>query len=331
MISERAEGEYVCRRAVPGDRPAILGLCRKSLGWSDHDPAEAFFIWKHDENAFGQSLFWVAETPDGMLVGLRAFLRWRFRDERGKVVSAVRAVDTATHPDWRGRGIFSRLTLGALPELADEGIDLVFNTPNDQSMPGYLKMGWSKVGRMRVGARLASGGSLLRLRTARTAADLWSEPTDVGDPASEGFTDSDGVDALLASARRPGRFTTERTPAFLDWRYCFEPLHYRVLHLGDSLADGVVVFRARRRGRALEAAICDVIAPPGARLGRALRYIARRVGADYLLASAASAGLAAGFVPAVGLGPVLTWMPINRSGIPAIEDLGLVLADIELF
>jgi hypothetical protein len=326
-----AERDYICRRAVRGDRSAILALCRSSLGWSPEDPDETFFSWKHDDNPFGESPSWIAETSDGVLIGLRVFLRWGFRDERGKLVSAVRAVDTATHPDWRGQGIFSRLTLGALPDLAADGVDVVFNTPNDKSMPGYLKMGWSEVGKVPIVARLGSIASLGRLRTARTAAELWSEPVAVGEWAAEAFGDQSAVEALLAGARRPGGFATDRTAAFLSWRYRFEPLHYRALHLGASLSDGVIVFRVRRRGGALEATVCDVIAPRGARLRSAFRHIARQVGADYLLASASSAGAATGFLPAVGLGPVLTWKPINRTGIPAMSNLGLVLGDIELF
>ena len=323
--------DYVCRRAVAGDRPAILGLCRSSLGWSPDGPDEAFFAWKHEENAFGESPSWVAEASDGTLIGLRVFLRWRFRDERGNSLSAVRAVDTATHPDWRGQGVFSALTLGALPDLAHEGVDFVFNTPNDKSMPGYLKMGWSKVGRVPVVARLGAVGALSRLRHARTAAEIWSEPVDAGEPAAETFRDHGSVEALLARVRRPGRLTTDRSAAFLSWRYRFAPLHYRAFPLGDSLSDGVIVFRARRRGRSLEATVCDVVTPPGARLRSAFRQIARQIGADYLLASASSAGPATGFVPAVGLGPVLTWRPINRAGIPAMSDAALVLGDIELF
>jgi GNAT superfamily N-acetyltransferase len=326
-----AEREYMCRRAVHGDRPAILALCRCSLGWSPQDPDEAFFTWKHDDNAFGESPTWVAEAPDRTLIGLRVFLRWRFRDQGGKAVSAVRAVDTATHPDWRGKGVFSTLTLSAIPDLADDGVDLVFNTPNDKSMPGYLKMGWSKVGKVPVVARLGSLPSLSRLRRARTAAELWSEPVAIGQPAAEALGDHRAVEALLVGARWPEKFATDRTPDFLGWRYRFEPLHYRVLHLGDSLSKGVIIFRARRRGGALEATVCDVIAPRGARLGSAFRHIAGQIGADYLLASASSAGPGAGFLPAVGLGPTLTWKPIKRTGIPAMADLGLVLGDIELF
>ncbi|MCA1842555.1 MAG: GNAT family N-acetyltransferase, partial [Actinobacteria bacterium] len=226
-----AEVEYVCRRAVAADRPAVLALCRTSLGWSSGGREEAFFAWKHDDNTFGESPSWVAEAPDGTLIGLRVFMRWRFRDQRGTAVSAVRAVDTATHPDWRGKGVFSTLTRQALPDLADEGVDLVFNTPNEKSMPGYLKMGWSKVGRVPVVARPGSFKSLGRLRRARTSAELWSEPVDVGESAAETFRDHTAVERPLAAAERPGRFATERTPAFLSWRYRFEPLHYRVVLL----------------------------------------------------------------------------------------------------
>jgi GNAT superfamily N-acetyltransferase len=331
MMLTMAELEYVCRRSVPSDRPAILALCRSSLGWSPEDPDEAFFAWKHDENPFGQSPTWVAEGPGGTLIGLRVFLRWCFRDERGDAVSAVRAVDTATHPDWRGKGIFSTLTLGALSALREDGVDLVFNTPNGSSLPGYLKMGWSQVGKVPVVARLASLRSLGRLRTARTAANIWSEPIDVGEPAAEVLADHRAVEALLTRACTARRLATDRTPAFLSWRYRFEPLHYRAWRLGDALPDGVIIFRVRRRGRALEGTICDVVAPRGARLRRAFRHLAREAGADYLLASTASAGPSAGFIPAVGLGPVLAWKPINRSGTPAMADLGLVLGDIELF
>src|SRR5947209_4843815 len=70
-----AGGGYACRRAGPADRPALLALCRSALGWPPGQRDEAFFTWKHDENPFGQSPSWVAETPDGTLVGVRVFLR----------------------------------------------------------------------------------------------------------------------------------------------------------------------------------------------------------------------------------------------------------------
>ena len=120
----------------------MLELAQAALRWRPEDPNEAFFRWKHLDNPAGSSPMWVASTGD-RLVGLPDLPAVALRRGRRRAAAhAVRAVDTATHPDFQGRGIFSRLTLGALDELRDEGVDFVFNTPNDQSRPGYLKMGW---------------------------------------------------------------------------------------------------------------------------------------------------------------------------------------------
>lgn len=323
-------GEITTRQATDADRAAVLELCRRSLGWRPGDPDEAFFTWKHDDNPFGVSPSWVAVAEDGRIVGLRMFLRWSFVDPSGASFSAVRAVDTATDPDWQGRGIFTKLTTGALPDLIEAGTGAVFNTPNDKSRPGYLKMGWSVVGQVPVTMRLRSPMSLRRLATARTAAELWSEPISCGLDAAAAFADGDTTARLLErSAPFPG-ISTNRSVDYLRWRYRFEPLRYRVAPIGDDLADGVIVFRVRRRGTALEATVCDVIAPPRTRLAGAFRSILKESGADYLLA-ASGAGLSSGFVPVPRLGPILTWRPLARAGVPAMADLSLAMGDVELF
>ena len=43
-------------------------------------------------------------------------------------------------------GLFQNLSLRAADDVKSEGVDFVFNTPNDQSRPGYIKMGWQLVG-----------------------------------------------------------------------------------------------------------------------------------------------------------------------------------------
>lgn len=323
--------ELTVRRATPADRDEIIELCRAALGWAEQDPNEAFFAWKHDDNAFGASPSWVAADADGRIVGLRVFLRWRFRTPEGMTFSAVRAVDTATHPDWQGRGIFTRLTLGAIPDLRADGVDVVFNTPNDKSRPGYLKMGWSTVGRVPVGVRPSSPASLGPMARARTAAELWSEPTTAGLDAAEALSDTDAVARLLARLPVPRRITTDRSPEYLRWRYSFAPLRYRVALVSDRVEDGLVVFRVRRRGAALECAVVDVLTPHPAGAARLLAGLGRSTGADYLLQCAGPAALRQGFVPAPQLGPILTWKPICRTGVPRMRELELTLGDIELF
>lgn len=323
--------ELEIRRATAEDRAEIIALCRASLGWEDDDPNEAFFSWKHDDNPFGSSPSWVATDADGAVVGLRVFLRWRFREPSGATFTGVRAVDTATHPDWQGKGIFTKLTLGAIPDLRTEGVDVIFNTPNDKSRPGYLKMGWSQVGRVPVGVRPSSLGALRTMVQARTAAELWSEATDLGMDAAEAFSDTEAVERLLARCASASGISTDRDAAYLQWRYSFAPLRYRVVTAGDRLEDGAVVVRLRRRGPALECAVCDVLLPAGTSARPVVRAITERSGADYLLRCTGPSGVLDGFVPAPQLGPILTWRPICRTGAPRISDLDLSLGDVELF
>jgi GNAT superfamily N-acetyltransferase len=326
------------RRATDADLPAVLELLQASLGWVPDDAYARFFAWKHHESPFGRSPAWVAADPvaDGRIVGFRTFSRWQF-DRGGDTVTAVRAVDTATHPDYQGQGIFSLLTRRALDELAAERVAFVFNTPNDRSRPGYLKMGWQLVERLPVAAAPRSPLSLVRLARARTPADKWSAPTEAGVSVADVLADAPAVEALLAAARPSevgddDRLRTRRTPAYLAWRYGFPPLHYRAVVAPGGVADGVVVFRLRRRGAALEAAVCEQIVPAGddRTATRLVRRLLRESGADHAV-QIGRARPSTGLLPVPGQGPTLVWRDVTETTMPPADGWSLTLGDIELF
>jgi GNAT superfamily N-acetyltransferase len=317
------------RPSTDDDLPAVLDLVRNSLGWSPDDPDELLFHWKHHENPFGRSPAWVALAGE-RLVGFRTLMRWEFVAGDG-TIKAVRAVDTVTAPDFRGRGIFSLLTKTALAEMEAEGVDLVFNTPNDQSRQGYLKLGWQVVGRLPTGMRPASLRSLMRTGRSRVPAELWSHHCEVGVSPAEAFADDTAVDDLLGAVSAGGGASclrTRRTAPYLRWRYGLAPLHYRVLTLGSDLGDGCVVFRLRRRGSSVEAAIVEILVPRPSPLRRLVRDVLRLTGADH--AVAIGHGWRDGLIPLRGQGPLLTARAL-RSTPPASGDWALELGDIELF
>lgn len=101
------------------------------------------FEWKHLENPFGRSVGFVALEDADKLVGVRMMMRWNFLIDEN-IIKAVRPVDTATDLEFRGNGIFKKLTAECLRTVQDE-CDLVFNTPNRNSLPGNLKMGWTQL------------------------------------------------------------------------------------------------------------------------------------------------------------------------------------------
>ncbi len=330
----RVVDELTIRSATDADRPAILRLLADALGWEADDRHAGFFAWKHEANPFGRSFAWVAEDPAAGVVGFRTFLRWRFERPDG-TVEAVRAVDTATAPTHRGAGVFSRLTAHGLAEVTAAGVGFVFNTPNEQSLPGYLKLGWEQVGRLPVQLRPRSLAALSRSARSRVPAELWSVPCQAGVSALEAFDDAAALQALLASQPPSAGLRTERSGEFLRWRYGgFAPLGYRAVLAGSTVADGVALFRLRRRGAALECAVVDVVVPaahPGAERSLVRRAL-RESGADHAIAlGSASNGGWRGGMRSDRLGPILAWRAAAETGAaPPVGAWTLSLGDVEL-
>lgn len=322
-----AGSTLLLRDAAETDVEEILGLLSATLGWSDDPQHAALFRWKHRSNPFGASPAWVAEDEEG-LVGFRTFMRWKFQvgDE---VREAVRAVDTATHPRAQGRGVFRALTMHGVRHLTESGVACVFNTPNDRSAPGYLRMGWREVGRLPVGMRPGGVAGLRLLPQARRPAELWSLPTTAGEDPEDVL--GDGLEELLEACRpsQDGKVRTARSVEYLRWRYATGPIRYRVLLAGKRVSDGLVVFRLRRRGGAREVVAAEALIPAGTRGRKILRDLPRSVGGDYALW--VGPGRPPGWVPIAGRGPLLTWRPLADQRLPAGGDLDLCAGDIELF
>lgn len=303
----RVEPDIDVRAATDDDLQAVIALAGGALGWDPSEPNAELFRWKHLDNPAGRSAMWLAER-EGQLVGFRSFLRWRFdTGGSGAPIEAVRAVDTATHPDARRLGVFSELTRHGVSELSSAGVDFVFNTPNGESRPGYLRLGWQTAGRIRVQARFRGAR---RLAGARVAAERWSLATKTG-------TAVDAVLDQLVGAGGPGLHTT-RTAEHLQWRYGFEPLGYR----GYDHDHGAAIYRLRRRGTAVECTVCE---HQGS--GRVLRDLLRHTRADYLLAthSPTSGGLA------LPIGPTLTTRDLAAAAPSSAREFSFSLGDIELF
>jgi GNAT superfamily N-acetyltransferase len=331
----RARPAVRTRPLTDADVPAVVRLLDEALGPAPGGvDRRALFEWKHLRNPFGRSIALVAEL-DGEVVGLRSFMRWRLAGVRGaRALTAVRAVDTATSPSLQRLGIFSRLTAEAVAVCEAEGVALVFNTPNDRSRPGYLRMGWRLVTvwpvwvKPRRPDRLAAAALRRELRSgpgvappARTALV----------PAAELFADR------APRGLEPEALHTPRSLDYLRWRYVEAPLAYHALSRGAA----TVVTRLRSRGRLREAVVCEAFAGAGAEddLREVLRALPREAGADHAVAHLGhgwpgrSQLRSAGYLRMPRGGISFTVRPVTAGGPDPLDPASwsLSLGDLEVF
>lgn len=333
-MTDQALARLNIRPVSEADGPQIISLLSRTLGWSEDDRHRELFVWKHRDNPFGPSPAWVAED-DGGLIGFRAFMRWEFL-RGGATVRSVRAVDTATDPRAQGRGVFKTLTLRAVEDMTKEGVEWVFNTPNSQSFPGYVSMGWVSLGRLPLAFRPASARVLPKLRLARAPGELWSLTTGVGVPADSLLSEAAAIDHLIAVSNSVSEndrlLRTRKSSSFLMWRYGRCPVGYRGAMIGSEISDGIILFRIRRRGPARELVIVDSVVPPASRprVRTTLSHLLRKSGADYAIALGDSRPPA--WLPLPRNGPCLAWRPLAWTCPPLeIAEYGFATGDIELF
>lgn len=256
----------VIRVASDGDIPSILGTLRAALGETPIlRRTPELWAWKHQLNPFGRSLVFVAESQ-GRIAGVRAMMRWRLATPDKRVLNCLRPVDTATHPDYARQGIFRRLTMTALEAARAEGVHLVFNTPNARSAPGYLEMGWQRVGSIGVLARPMLGGAIRPGPEEIPSIEAWA-PGAVTVPASTAGRD-----------REAQGLRTPRSESYSTWRFLSHPsASYGWVR--DDIGSGLIA-RAGTRGGRSELIVSDLVGSPhcsviltAARMSRA-RYMA---------------------------------------------------------
>lgn len=115
----------------------VVLLIRQNL---DPKYSKEFLLWKHYNNPSGKSIAMVAIEKD-IIVGVLFYMRYNFTKKGKEVIRCIRPVDGCTSANQRGKGVFKRLMESCL-ELYGEHYDLLVATPNKNSFPELIKLGW---------------------------------------------------------------------------------------------------------------------------------------------------------------------------------------------
>jgi GNAT superfamily N-acetyltransferase len=249
--------EYTVRPASSSDAEEIVALLKTCLGTSNVPRTLEFWEWKHVKNPFGNSATLVAEK-EGKIIGIRVFARWLWHSGDYEIPT-VRAVDTATHPDWRGAGIFSHLTSTLLAQMKSENVSFVFNTPNNISLGGYLKLGWHHVTRLPIWIR--------PLRPFRMVLKLLFKSQSESDPETSNNVEAalreDILQRCQESMLKDTRLHTKRLSAYLKWRYADIPgFQYHANSRMEGDAAALIISRTRTRHGLKELSLSEVMVSP---------------------------------------------------------------------
>lgn len=311
------------RKATEKDIPAIVEVLKASLGESLVKKSSRRWNFKHIDNPFGESVVLVA-VEDGDIIGVRAFMRWQW--QRGeKKFSCFRAVDTATHPQHQGKGIFKKLTLEAIDIAQDGGGDFIFNTPNEKSRPGYLKMGWEEVDRLKVTAFPTNPFHWLKAGTRDVSIQKKASAQEL-EVLCNNWNEQKKLEQQLF---------TPKSPEYLGWRYENNPLQsYEVFS-----ANGIYLAGYLKKHKYFnELRMAEIIYNDPAHKKEVKKVIedwSRKFGATVVSASGISGDLT--ILKLAGkFGPVMTVRKLGLSDreYQAVSNLGnytYSLGDLELF
>lgn len=161
----------------------------------------------------------------------------------GALTNVMVAVDGMTDPDFRRRGLLTRVVTEAHSRWRDTGIDLVLGLPNQQWGSRIAALGWLPlfdlqrlIRPLRPEAMLAHRLRMPWLRHLRLASALWNgliarlPRRDAGVQTELVTQADDRFDRLWEKCRANAKFAVVRDRAWVQWRFLDCPSRrYRVL------------------------------------------------------------------------------------------------------
>jgi GNAT superfamily N-acetyltransferase len=306
------------RESTEADITAIVTLLKKSLGETSSPKTIDYWVWKHINNPFGESMVLVSDN-NGQLIGVRAMMRWSW--QRGKdAFNTLRAVDTVTHPDFQGRGIFTVLTQKIVDRAHDQGINFIFNTPNKKSLPGYLKLGWISEGKLEVGL------SFLPFIFGSVSTTL---------DALANFSCLDDLCKRWNALHETANYLfTPKSPDYLKWRYIDNPVIKYFVYANPTIFLAMYI---RKRKNITELRVAELIClgiekEDRKKIKSLVRQWAYEKKANLISFAPQFKSWMPGFTINLPFGPILTTKKIKEV-LPSLENskMAYQLGDMELF
>lgn len=250
--------EPLIRLATGADQQEILSLLNAVFSENQRSAAfrdQAYWNWKFLDSPFGHSMVLVAEM-DGRIIGVNNWWPWEFV-LRGSVIRAYQPCDSAVHTDYRGKGCFRMLRLHGLKLAQEQGVQLLFNYPNQNSIGAYLALGWH--------AQQTIPWMIKVLRPLQTVRALFTNAKTESLPMDDPYRiQMESIhEAMQFSNRYDHYLKINRIQSYHEWRYLNHPQRYYGMvsvHKGRKISLAIV--SVNQRGPHRELVVVDLLGAP---------------------------------------------------------------------
>jgi len=247
--------QILYRGLIEDDSDQIITLIREVMGSQENFLIERdrkWWEWKYN-SFFGESIKIIAEYRKEV-VGVRLLWPWDLMAD-GKVTKAFHPVDTVVKDTFRGKGIFSAMTLKGIDIARSQKAGLIYNFPNQNSLPGYLKLGWTYVGKLPWYVKILRPAYLYSKKYKNI--DARSVPLEL--PENFRLT-TERLREINFNEDDGDLIKTKRSPEYYNWRFIQHPVfHYGVESIGKGNKSISCIYFTSRYISHIEFFIVDII------------------------------------------------------------------------
>ena len=240
------------RDYAPGDEHRILNLFHEVF---HREMSLTFWRWRYEDSPWGHGIIRVAMDGDNM-VGHFGVIPMRVQFA-GKVYPAVFPMTAMTHPDYAGKGIFTRLMAETYESARKRGFPLVYGFFNQNSYYANVKFGYHDVIKM----------NPLEKKLSPDEPDGYLASDIITVDAFDG-----SFDRLWERVKQDYVAVVPRTSEFLNWRFVQAPevkyARYAYRDKGGLL--GYIVLKIYTEGKIVRGHIVDLLTAPDENIARAL-------------------------------------------------------------
>lgn len=194
---------------------------------------EATFVWRFESGGRPDPII-ICAKHRGKVISFNSWIPWEFT-YRGKGYLGYQSGESATHVEYRGKGIFKRVVNHADQVAMQRGVDFFFGFPNPASYGSFITCGYRAVATNRYSVRVLH-------------------------PFKKGRAyDIEKADRCLAQVMlvQEDRITPAVNQAYDKWRYDINTKDYDTIEYAEDGSLAVFILQKRIRKGIPEALLLD--------------------------------------------------------------------------